>query len=44
MTISAHAIGVDLETVLTLNVNKLKDRYPDGFDPDRSVHRVCGDI
>ena len=44
LTISAHAIGIDLETVLALNVNKLKDRYPDGFDTDRSVHRVCGDI
>lgn len=44
LTISAHAIGVSLETVLALNVNKLKDRYPDGFDPDRSVHRVCSDI
>ena len=44
LTISANAIGVDLETVLSLNVNKLKDRYPDGFDPDRSIHRVHGDI
>lgn len=44
LTISAHAIGVSLETVLALNVDKLKDRYPDGFDPDRSVHRVRGDI
>jgi NTP pyrophosphatase (non-canonical NTP hydrolase) len=39
LAISAHAIGYDLETVLQNNVDKLKQRYPDGFDTERSLHR-----
>ena len=39
LALSAHAIGYDLETVLQMNVDKLKERYPDGFDPDRSRNR-----
>lgn len=32
-------LGVTLEAVTQHNVDKLKKRYPEGFDPDRSVHR-----
>ena len=28
---TAYALGVDLETVLTSNIEKLKKRYPEGF-------------
>lgn len=31
--------GWTLEQAMIGNVNKLKDRYPDGFDPERSIHR-----
>lgn len=41
LAVSAHAIGVDLESILQGNVDKLRKRYPDGFDVERSVHR-CG--
>ena len=41
---TAKAIGYDLETILQMNVDKLRKRYPDGFDPDRSRHREPGDI
>ncbi|MBR3001542.1 MAG: nucleoside triphosphate pyrophosphohydrolase family protein [Oscillospiraceae bacterium] len=34
----------DLEEVAQLNIEKLKARYPDGFDPDRSMHRREGDV
>lgn len=44
LAVTAHAIGYDLETILQMNVNKLRKRYPDGFDPDRSQHRASGDI
>ena len=44
LAISADAIGYDLETILKMNVNKLRQRYPDGFDADRSIHRKEGDI
>jgi hypothetical protein len=33
------ALDVDLETVLTRNIDKLKARYPEGFDSTRSVNR-----
>lgn len=39
LAVSAHAIGYDLDTIFEINVNKLKARYPDGFDADRSIHR-----
>jgi NTP pyrophosphatase (non-canonical NTP hydrolase) len=35
----ATVLGVDLETVLTRNIDKLKARYPEGFDSTRSVNR-----
>lgn len=30
---------VTMETVLQANIDKLYKRYPDGFDPERSIHR-----
>jgi hypothetical protein len=33
------ALDVDLETVLTRNIDKLKARYPEGFDAARSRAR-----
>lgn len=44
LAISADAIGYDLETICRMNINKLRVRYPDGFDPQRSIHRKKGDI
>jgi transcriptional regulator with XRE-family HTH domain len=41
---AASAIGYDLETIMRLNIEKLSARYPDGFDPERSLHRQKGDI
>ena len=40
---TATAIGYDLETILQANIDKLKARYPDGFDAARSMHRNSGD-
>jgi len=39
LAITAHAIGYPLDTVLEMNVEKLMKRYPEGFDPEKSVHR-----
>lgn len=39
LAITAKAIGMDLETVLQMNVDKLRKRYPDGFSAERSIHR-----
>lgn len=35
----ADTIGVDLDSVAQFNVDKLRKRYPEGFDADRSLHR-----
>ena len=32
-------IGADMGEVAAKNIAKLKDRYPEGFDTERSVHR-----
>ena len=42
LAVSAHALGYDLETILQGNVDKLRKRYPEGFDPERSLHRDGG--
>ncbi len=44
LAVSAEALGYDLETVLQMNVDKLKARYPDGFEIEKSLHRKEGDI
>lgn len=36
---TARALGVALDDVAQHNINKLRKRYPDGFDADRSLHR-----
>lgn len=35
----AAALHVDLDQVLEKNIEKLEKRYPEGFDPERSIHR-----
>ena len=44
LALSAEAIGYDLETIMQVNVDKLKARYPDGFDTEHSLHRQKNDI
>ena len=41
---AATAIGVPLESVFRANIDKLKKRYPEGFDAGRSLSRESGDI
>lgn len=36
---TATALDVSLEEVFQGNIEKLKRRYPEGFDPERSQHR-----
>lgn len=38
------ANGWNLGDVMMLNINKLIERYPDGFDADKSLHRRKGDV
>ena len=36
---TAYALDYDLETVLQKNIEKLKERYPEGFSEERSINR-----
>lgn len=36
---TATAMGFSLESVAEHNIQKLKARYPEGFDAERSLHR-----
>ena len=37
---AATALDLPLEEILQANIDKLKKRYPEGFDTERSVNRV----
>lgn len=41
---TAEALNVPLETVMQVNIDKLRARYPMAFDAERSQHREEGDI
>ena len=41
---AADALGYDLETILQMNIDKLKRRYPVEFEPELSRNRKEGDI
>lgn len=41
---TASAIGYDMETIMQMNIDKLRKRYPEGFSTERSQHREKGDI
>ena len=41
---AATALDVPLEEVLQANIDKLKKRYPDGFETKRSLTRLQGDL
>ena len=38
------ALNASLEEVMRMNIDKLKARYPEGFDPEKSLHRKEGDV
>ena len=41
---AATALDLSLEEILQANIDKLKKRYPDGFDTERSIIRLSGDL
>lgn len=40
VAVLAHRVGFTLEEVAKANVEKLRARYPEGFDPERSKNRT----
>ena len=41
---TAFALDVSLEEVCQRNIDKLKARYPEGFEAEKSLHRKEGDV
>lgn len=39
LAITASAIGMGLDDIFERNKAKLRERYPDGFDSEKSIHR-----
>lgn len=39
LTEAADAIGYSLEAIMKMNIKKLQERYPNGFDPEKSRNR-----
>lgn len=39
-----ESVGWNLDDVMQVNIDKLKNRYPEGFDPELSAHRKAGDV
>lgn len=44
LAVTAESLGITLEDIAIQNNKKLQDRYPNGFEVDRSLHREKGDI
>ena len=41
---AATALDLPLDQILQANLDKLKKRYPEGFDAQRSLERLQGDL
>ena len=41
---AATALEIPLEEIFQGNIDKMKKRYPDGFDTQRSLARLKGDL
>lgn len=39
-----ESFGWDIDEIMQMNVDKLKARYPEGFDVERANHRAKGDV
>ena len=37
---TATVLGYDLEDIMAANIEKLRKRYPEGFDAQKSIHRA----
>lgn len=44
VALMCESLKIPMEEVMGMNIDKLKARYPEGFDPEKSLHRKDGDI
>ncbi len=40
----ATSMGWNMNEIAHINIDKLLERYPNGFDTQRSIHRAKGDL
>ena len=40
VALTAQGIGCNLDSIMEHNINKLKKRYPNGFEAERSINRT----
>lgn len=43
LALTATAIGYNLDDIFNANIEKLKKRYPEGFEPEKSINRNAND-
>lgn len=39
-----ESFGLSMDEIMQINIDKLKARYPEGFDPEKSLHRKEWDV
>ena len=39
-----ESFGFNMDEIMQINIDKLKNRYPDGFDVEKSRHRAKDDV
>lgn len=44
LALMCESFGFDLDEIMQINIDKLKARYPDGFDTERANHRAQDDV
>jgi NTP pyrophosphatase (non-canonical NTP hydrolase) len=44
VALACSVYDIDMDEVMEVNIEKLKERYPDGFDSELSQHRAEGDV
>ena len=41
LTLLCNTLGISLAEIMDMNAEKLRKRYPDGWDPERSINRTA---
>ena len=44
VALMCESFGFELSEIMHMNIEKLKARYPEGFDPQKSINRKEGDV
>ena len=44
IALCCETLDLSLDDIMQKNIDKLKARYPEGFDPQRSQHREAEDV